>query len=719
MFRITTAALLLVLISGQVQPLGAQDRKLTMGEAITGYHLYPKRLNQLMWVDNNHFSHVSADGKELYISQVEETLNGVVSTVLFQDVDSFFRMQFDTSTNLKRFGRIHSWASKYVFRIVINNDLYAFHYGDKRFSRVIGDFNQTNGDYHELTNQLAYTDKSDLYIRAGETVKRVTADGGMGIVNGEAVHRYEFGISKGTFWSPSGVRLAFYRMDESMVTEYPLYVLSDTPATSKMVRYPVAGAKSHHVQVGVYDVATGKTIFLNTGEPGEQYLTNITWGPDGKYLYVALVNREQNHMWLRSYDASTGELVRTLFEETHDKYVEPEHGPVFLKTDKNKFLWWSERDGYNHLYLYSTDGTLIRQVTSGRWVVTEINGWSEDEADLFITATRESAIERHLYCVNVMSGRIRKVTKEEGSHLIQMNGSATHYLDQFSSTDVPGAVYLNESEGKLLGVLHTADDPLSEYASGKMEIGTLKADDNTPLYYRIFYPVDFDPDKKYPVVVYLYNGPHLQLIRNTWMGGANLWYQYMAQNGFIVFSIDGRGSAYRGLEFENAIFRNLGDLEMKDQLTGVNWLKSKPWVDSTRMGVHGWSYGGFMTTSLMTRYPGVFKAGVAGGPVIDWQFYEIMYTERYMDSPQENPEGYKKANLIQYVDQLEGKLLMIHGGQDATVLWQHSLLYLNAAISKKVQLGYFVYPDHEHNVFGMDRVHLYQMITDFLVEELE
>lgn len=712
-------SLLFLFLANSYSSIFAQEKMLTMQDAIVGYHLYPKGMSQLTWVDNDHFAYVSDNRKELYIHQVEETSNGLSHTVNIQDVDSFYKIQYNEESNLRSFGRIHSWVSEYEFRMLINGDLYSYHLGDRKFEMLLKDYNRSNGDYHAETNQLAYTEDNNLFIATKDATLKVTEDGGEGIVNGEAVHRFEFGITKGTFWSPSGDKLCFYRMDESMVTEYPLYVLSDTPATSKLIRYPVAGSKSHHVKVGVYNVNNGKTVFLNTGEPKEQYLTNVTWGPDGKFVYIAVVNREQNHMWLRTFDASTGQLVRTLFEETHDRYVEPEHGPVFLKTDKDKFVWWSERDGYDHLYMYRTDGTLIRQITNGRWVITDINGWNEDNTELYLTSTRESALERHLYCVNVNSGRIRKLTKQTGTHRVEMNEGGTYFIDKFSSTVVPGEITLNDANGISKGILYTSEDPLSEYKMGRMEIGTLKAEDGTPLHYRVFYPVNFDKTRKYPVVVYLYNGPHLQLITNTWMGGANLWFQYMAQNGYVVFSIDGRGSANRGLEFENSIFRNVGDVEMKDQLKGVEWLSSKDWVDTSRMGVHGWSYGGFMTSSLMTRYPGTFKVGVAGGPVIDWKFYEVMYTERYMDTPKENPEGYNKANLINYVTDLKGKLLMIHGGQDPVVLWQQSLLYLNAAIEKQVQIDYFVYPDHEHNVYGMDRVHLYQKITDYLIEGLK
>ncbi len=538
-----------------------------------------------------------------------------------------------------------------------------------------------------------------------------------GIVMGQAVHRYEFGITNGLFWSPDGQQLAYYYMDESMVTEYPLYKLADTPATANMLRYPTAGAQSHHVILKVMN-NVGKVVAIKTEGPKDQFLTNVSWTPDSKHVLIAILNREQNHMKLNMYDATTGNYVRTLIEESHDKYVEPEHPALFLASDPSKFIWWSEKDGYNHLYLHSLDGGEAKQLTSGEWVVTQFHGFSESGEEIFITSTEESPAERHLYCVNVKNGKTKRLTQEPGYHSIRANSDCSMFIDDYSSITVPRKVNMINAEGAVIDELHSVSNPLADYKLADLELGVLKGKGGEDLHYRLFKPVDFDPKKKYPVVVYLYNGPHAQMVTNRWLGGANMWYHYMAQNGYAVFTIDGRGSAYRGFDFESAIFRNCGEKEMEDQITGVEWLKKQSWVDAERLGIHGWSYGGFMTTSMMSRNPGIFKVGVAGGPVIDWSLYEVMYTERYMDTPQENPEGYAKTNLKNYIDDLEGKLLMIHGGQDDVVLWQHSLQYIEEAIKKGVQLDYFVYPHHKHNVIGPDRVHLYEKVSNYFFDNL-
>ena len=700
----------------------SQDKLLTIQDAIRGYHLYPKGLYDLQWLPGgNWFSQIriTDEGQVIEVQEIDAyggyRVSGRTIIVSIEDVNSSLADE-DTLTRLPR----ATWLSDKEFQFVSNKKGYAYNIEDKKtrvltFTNEIGVgspqlFADGSGMYGETENGFGYSRDNK-----GNEVSS-TKDG---IVIGKAVHRSEFGITNGLFPSPSNKLMAYYEMDERMVTEYPLYKLIDTPATATMLRYPTAGAKSHHVKVHIQNMtnADAPVTIHTTGDP-EQFLTNVSWTPDDKYVLIAIVNRAQNHMWLNKYDAKTGAFVKTLFEEKNDRYVEPEHTAIFLKTDPTKFVWWSERDGYNHLYLYDVEGNLIKQLTKGKWIVTDYHGISSDGEKLYITGTKESPLERHLYCVDTKSGKSENLTNVSGYHSITANEDCSMFIDNYASTKVPREVRLLGEKGAVLEVLHTATNPLSDYKLGEMELGVLKGKSGDDLHYRVFKPIDFDANRKYPVVVYLYNGPHLQLVTNKWQGGANLWYQYMAQKGYVVFSIDGRGSADRGFEFESTIHRNCGEKEMEDQLTGVEWLKKQKWVDADRLGIHGWSYGGFMTTSMMSRNPGVFKVGVAGGPVIDWTLYEIMYTERYMDTPQENPEGYKKTNLKNHIENLEGKLLMIHGGLDDVVLWQHSLQYLETAIEKGVQLDYFVYPQHKHNVLGKDRVHLYEKVSDYFFDNL-
>ncbi|HRD37245.1 MAG TPA: DPP IV N-terminal domain-containing protein, partial [Bacteroidia bacterium] len=564
---------------------------------------------------------------------------------------------------------------------------------------------------------FAFTKDNNLFINVKGKEVRITNDGSYNIVYGKSVHRDEFGIHKGTYWSPKGNYLAFYRMDQTDVTDYPIIDWTTYPAENKNMKYPMAGNKSHYVTIGIYEISTGKTWYIKNGGPRDQYYTNIAWSPNEKNIYVALLNREQNDMWLNEYDVTSGDFVKSLFNEKDEKYTEPLH-PMFFIGDGKQFIWMSRRDGYRHAYLYSIDGKLIKQLTKGKWEIKDVSGFDEKFTRFFFHANEQGPINQDFYSVEIASGKLNRLTSGDGFHGAIMDKKGNYIIDNFSSCYTPREYYVVNTKSKKAVNIFKADNPLKEYKTGKWNLFTIKNNEGTDLYCRMFKPVDFDSTKKYPVLVYLYNGPHSQLVTNSWMAGGEVWYQYMAQKGFIVFTLDGRGTSYRGKDFEQAIFRQLGTKEMEDQLKGVDYLKSLPYVDANRLGVHGWSYGGFMTTSLMTRNAGIFKVGAAGGPVIDWSYYEIMYGERYMDTPQENKEGYEKNNLLNHVDKLKGKLLMIHGAQDNVVVWQHSILYQKKAVDKGVQLDYYVYPGHEHNVLGKDRAHLMEKSCNYFIENL-
>jgi dipeptidyl-peptidase 4 len=573
--------------------------------------------------------------------------------------------------------------------------------------------------------KAAYTLGNDLWVNIGGKELGVAASEGDGVVYGKSVHRDEFGISKGTYWSPSGRSLAFYRMDERMVTKYPIYTLDSMPAQVHEIRYPFAGAKSHQVTVGIYDTQTGQRIYLQTlpkdGDP-EQFLTNIAWTPDDKFILIAVVNRAQNHLWLNQYDAATGAFVKTILEETSDKWVEPEKPAVFVPGSTDQFLWQSERDGYNHLYLCDLSGKVIRQVSTGIIPVINFYGFDVRGKNCFYQVADASGLNRYVMAANLKSGLQTRLSDEIGTHNGLVNSSGDWVLDVFSNATTPRVVYLSQSaETAKRRIVFSAQNPLEDYRLGTTKILTLTAPGGTMLNARMILPTNFDSTTTYPALVYVYNGPHVQLVTNTWLYGAELWMHHMAEEGYVVFVLDGRGSSNRGFAFESAIHRHAGDAEIADQLTGIQFLKAQKYINSDRIGVFGWSYGGFMATSLLTRpeAKGVFRCGVAGGPVIDWSMYEIMYTERYMDTPQENPEGYASSSLFNYVDNLSGRLLMIHGSSDDVVLWQHSLRYIRECVRKGKQIDYFVYPEHLHNVLGKDRVHLFEKIDKFFNENLK
>jgi len=567
---------------------------------------------------------------------------------------------------------------------------------------------------------VAYVDNYNLFVTGGKNTNQVTKDGSKDIVYASSVHRDEFGIMKGIFWSNIGRQLAFYRMDQSMVSDYPIINWTTTPATVELIKYPMAGDKSHHVSIGVHNAQKGSTIYLQTGEPAEQYLTNIAWSADDRYIFIAVLNREQNHMKLNQYDALTGAFIKTLFEEKDEKYVEPLVPMLFVKNNSSQFIWQSNRNGWNHLYLYDINGKLLKQLTKGDWEVVDVKGFDSKGENLFYSSTEDAPISRNLYQLNLKTGISKRITQGSGSHGTQVSSSGSTVIDNFSTTDIPRTIRVVDVKSLKNRTVFNATNPLADYALGHLKVFTIQNKNGVPLYCRLYQPVNFDSSKKYPVIVYWYGGPHVQTIGNLWNGNASdYWFQFMAERGYVVFSLDPRGSDNRGKEFEQAIFRHAGDAQMEDLMTGIDYLQNLKYVDTSRMGLFGWSYGGFLTVDFMLSHPGVFKTAVAGGPVTDWRYYEVMYGERYMDTPEENPEGYAATDLTKKIQNLKGKLLLIHGLQDPVVVQQHSVRLVRAAIDKNVQLDYMIYPGHEHNVVGKDRAHLYQKVTDYFMQNLK
>lgn len=594
-------------------------------------------------------------------------------------------------------------------------------------------------DWHPMSRAVAFVKADQLYVTdAKGNTRQLTTDGSREIVYGQAVHRNEFGIDGGLFWSNDGKKLAFYRMDQSMVTDYPQVNTFTRCAELEPDKYPMAGMTSHKVTVGVYDLETDKTVYLKAGDPTDRYFTNIAWGPDNKTVYMFELNRDQNDCLLVSYDAVTGDKIDVLYRETSDKYVEPMHPIVFLPWDKSKFMMQSQRDGFNHLYVCDINAKLypemvtasegfkysksqnMKQVTKGRFVIQRVLGFNSKQKTVIVEANAANDIQRNIYAVNINNGNMKLLDNGRGYHNGSLSGTGAFLYDNYSEPDVPRNIEIVNTATAKRDLIFTAEDPWKGYKVPEYTTGTLKAaDGKTDLYYRMVKPVDFDPSKKYPTVVYVYGGPHAHNVDARWHWSSRSWETYMAQKGYLLFILDNCGSENRGREFEQATFRHLGQEEMKDQIKGVEYLKTLPYVDADRLGVHGWSFGGFMTISLMTNYPDVFKVGVAGGPVIDWKWYEVMYGERYMDTPDTNKEGYEQTSLLDKAKNLKGKLQIIIGMNDPTVVPQHALQFIDACTEVGTQPDFFVYPGEGHNMRGHKSVHLHERITQYFEDYLK
>ena len=575
---------------------------------------------------------------------------------------------------------------------------------------------------------ILFEEEGSLYAsdKQKDTVLTIAHSTDPGLVYGQTVSRNEFCIEAPWYVSPDSSRVAFYRKDQRNVTRFPLLNINTRTGELKEIYYPMNGMSSEEIAVGVYDFKSAGTVWLDVSDfSKERYVTNLAWSPDSRFIYAQVVDRKQHRMKLNQYSASDGRFIKTLFREENDAWIEPLDPIRFLKGRGDLFIYRTDnRNGYRHLYLADTLGH-VRRLTA---VDADVSYVGNDGKRVFYTSAQVSPVENHLYAISIKAGRdISKaklgqpvaLTPERGWHDIIMDADCKWFNDIYSNTSTPVRLLLRSTDGKSTQSLYEGSDPLEGYASCRVELGSVpSADGQFENYYRLIYPKDFDPAKKYPVILYVYGGPHSQLVQDKWLGNIRMWEMLMAQKGYLVYVQDNRGTQNRGSAFEKAINRQCGQAEMQDQMVGIRRLMELPYVDSGRIGVHGWSYGGFMTISLMTHYPEVFKVGVAGGPVIDWKWYEIMYGERYMDNPKTNPEGFAATSLINKAKDLKGKLLICQGAVDDTVVWEHSLSFIQTCIDLGIPVDYFPYPVAKHNVFGRNRIHLMDKVTAYFEDYL-
>lgn len=700
----------------------SQKKTLTLKDAVTQQYrnFLPDQMTMFQWIpDTDNYVYLNG-----YVKLMKGSASGDQATewLTIEQVNKALGSQLGWFSGLE-------WRDAKSFWLNDGINYYSYNHETNTGKLIIKlDEAAENAVFKPEMERVAYTIGNNLQVADAFGKKYIiTNNKDKNIVSGQTYARSEFGITNGIFWSPAGNFLAFAQKDESEVHDYPLLDITQTPGTLMSIKYPMAGQKSEKPKIGIYNFANKKTVFISPRSGADSYLTNVCWSPDERYVLIAEVNRDQNHMWMNKYDALTGKFIKTLFEEQNDKWVEPEHPAFFLmkkfepkaKYDASAFdfVWISERDGFNNLYLYDLEGNMKKQLTANKFVVKSILQTIQNngKTEIVFEATGDSPLNTMFYAVD-LQGNQRLITADEGTHHIAISSNDQYIFDEYSNHVIPSRSVLLEGNGMFKKVLLESKNKLADYAIGTTEIGSITAKDGTKLYTRMIKPSNFDPNKKYPVMVYVYGGPHAQMITNSWYDGANLWMNWMAEQGYIVFTLDNRGSGERGFAFESGIHRQLGTLEMEDQLSGVDYLKSLPYVDGNRLAVHGWSFGGFMTTSLMLRHAGVFQVGVAGGPVTDWKYYEVMYGERYMDRPADNPEGYEANSLINHASKLKGDLLLIHGTVDDVVVEQHNLALVKKFVDLGIQMDFFPYPMHKHNVTGKDRVHLIEKVLTYIIE---
>ena len=688
----------------------AQSKKLSLEESVLQQNrqFRADRLTGFQWIPNtNQYVYYTDAWTKMVTAQATNTTTS--EYVKLADINAAL------GTQLKNFAGLE-WIDANTLLVSEGGKYYTYTISTKAGKKMQqAGPSAENLNFDKAKQKLAFTEKNNLYFYNQNQEKvTVTNETNPEIVSGQSISRNEFGINGGIFWSPQSNFLAFYQKDETEVANYPLLDITQTPGKLNTIKYPMAGQKSEKPKVGIYNLASGKTVFISPKGDANDYLTNLTWTPDEKYVIIAELNRGQNDMNLNVYDAVSGQFVRTLLNEKSTTWIEPEHEAFFPSATSNNFIWISEKDGFNNLYYYTFEGKLIKKLTQNKFATRTILGANASGTTIFFMATGENPTNMLAYKVD-LKGKQTLISKDAGVHTVTFSTDGNWILDEFSNHSTPSKSVLYDKNLKAKLLLESTNK-YQDYFMGTAAIKTIKSTDGTTdLYTRLIKPSNFDPSKKYPVLVYVYGGPHAQLITNSYLDGANLWMYYMAEQGYLVFTLDNRGSDNRGVAFESAIHGRLGVHEMEDQMLGIEYLKSLPYVDTNRLAVHGWSFGGFMTTSLMLRQSNVFKVGVAGGPVIDWKWYEIMYGERYMDTPEENPKGYEEACVLNYAKDLKGKLLLIHGTSDDVVLEQHNLSLVKKFVETQKQVDYFPYPMHKHNVQGKDRVHLIQKVLDYVI----
>lgn len=693
-------------------------KKWTLEDAVIhGEKFFGKSLTKIEFIPGtNYFSHLDIKNGFIIIRNIK---NGKEkSRISLKELKHIMIDKVDTSKFVLPLEM--EWIDKNKFQFWYNDSLFTLNIAKKKVSlswviptKYQHKFVSPNKQYMVLVKDY------NLYLlnRKGE-LKQLTRDGNENIQYGTDVHRREFGIKKGegVFWSPDGKKFAFYRKDQTMVKDYPYFQYHTRPMSIKFQKYPMAGLENHLVQLGIYNLAKDTIIYLNTGPEKDVYLTSIAWTGDGKHLLLARVNRDQNHVDVMRFTGVDHWKSHILFTENDARWTEPENSIIPLKQNPKQFLWYFYRGGFKNLTLYNIYGRKIKEITQFHFDITQIYG--EKNGKIFMQATGKDPLDRHVFVADTKDKKVTQITSGQGNYSLLFNPNGPWQLISFSDLKTPYRLY-NVKNQKLGNIIYTSPNPLKGYAIPKREYVTIKANDGCDLYGLLITPPEMQPEQKYPVLVYVYGGPHSQLVRHQWLGFPHPWLYYMAQNGYVVFVMDNHGTDNRGKHFAQENFRRLGTVELNDQLKGIEYVRSLSFVDTERIGVHGWSFGGFMTLTLMTRASDIYKVGIAGAPVVDWKYYETVYTERYMDTPENNPEGYQQSSILNHIQNLKGKLLVIHGTSDETVVWQHTILLLEKAIQTGRQIDYFIFPGQKHGIRGKGRFYLYKKMTDYFNQFLK
>ncbi len=612
-----------------------------------------------------------------------------------------------------------------IYRHSTRMDYYIWDINTKKLTKLSTGAKQRLASFSPDGSKVVFLRENNVFITDLTTGKesQITTDGVVNsIINGSPdwVYEEEFEFTKGFSWSPDGSKLAFYRFDESKVKEFDLVMYDSLYPTIYKYKYPKAGEDNSIVSVHVYDVETGKTQLMDVGTEKDQYIPRIKWTEDSNVLSIQRMNRLQNKLEILLADATTG-ISKVIYTEKNKYYIEIKNNLTFLK-DKKRFIFTNDQDGYDHIYLYNIDGSLVKQLTSGNWEVIDVKGVDEVNGLVYFISDEESPIDKALYSVKLDGTNKTKISLKEGTNEVEFSEGYRYFINTYSNANTPSYVSIHKASGKELKMLIDNSDIIAstkEFGFTKEEFFTFKTADSIKLYGWMIKPPDFNAAKKYPVLVYVYGGPGDQTVVNSWGYMDLAWHEMLAQKGYIVVSVDNRGTGGRGEAFKKCTYGQLGKLETIDQIETAKYLGKQAYVDKTRIGIWGWSYGGYMTALCMTKGADYFKTGVAVAPVTNWRYYDNIYTERYMGLPKDNASGYDDNSPVKHVKKLKGKFLLVHGTADDNVHFQNSMMLADALVKANKQFEMQFYPNKNHSIYGgYTRFHLFTRITDFILENL-
>lgn len=611
----------------------------------------------------------------------------------------------------------HSSHEKCTVRDLVANKSYELHNGAP----------VSLATFSEDGSRIGFVADNNLYYLDFATGKetQVTLDGRKNaIINGgtDWVYEEEFAFTQAFHWSPDGKSIAYYRLDESGVKEFSMEIFGELYPKLEVFKYPKAGEVNSQVDIYIYNLTSGRSMKCDLGTETDQYVPRIRWTQDASKLGILRLNRLQNKLDLLVADAATG-ATTVVLSETEDTYVDEvnESKWTFLKNGK-EFLWLSEKDGFNHLYLYSMSGQLVRQVTQGEWDVTTLCGVDEKAGLIYFLSTERSPLERHLCSIGLDGKKLNHLSTQPGFHDVAFSSQYSYYLDNWSTVQLPPQAALYDNKGKQVAMLEDNQElqaKIKEYKMGKFEFFEFKTSEAIILNGWMIKPPDFDASKKYPVLMFCYGGPGSQTVKNEFLGFNYFWHQLLAQKGYLVVSVDNRGTGGRGEAFKKVTYKQLGKYECMDQIEAAKWLANQSYVDGSRIGIWGWSFGGYLSSLCMVKGAEVFKAAIAVAPVTNWRFYDTIYTERYLQTPQLNPSGYDDNSPINFAANLKGNYLLVHGSADDNVHYQNSMEWVSALVNKGKPFDMMFYPNKNHGIFGgLTRFHLYTKMTDFVLENI-